>query len=191
MGFWEFNRMPQGVTNAPSTFQCVSEEEVKADPAKVEALKTWPKPKGLKELRSFLGFAGHYRWFVKNFSNIVKPLTDLTSGYPPLHKRSKNQKKLQEYHDPRKPFNDRWTPECDLAFNTIIEKLTIALVLGFADPKLPYVLHTDPSTTSLGATLYQEQRGRLRVIAYASRGLGEVSQGTRPINWSSWLLSGL
>ncbi|KAK7881963.1 hypothetical protein WMY93_028137 [Mugilogobius chulae] len=44
-------------------------------------------------------------------------------------------------------------------------------VLGFADPKRPYILHTDASTTGLGAALYQEQDGHLRVIAYASRGL--------------------
>lgn len=46
-----------------------------------------------------------------------------------------------------------------------------APVLGFADPKLSYILHTDASTTGLGAALYQEQNGQSRVIAYASRGL--------------------
>ncbi len=52
-----------------------------------------------------------------------------------------------------------------------MEKLTSAPVLGFADPSLPYVLTTDASTTGLGAALYQEQEGRMRVIAFASRGL--------------------
>ncbi len=47
----------------------------------------------------------------------------------------------------------------------------IVPVLGFANPKLPYTLHTDASTTGLGAALYQEQDGQSRVIAYASRGL--------------------
>lgn len=44
-------------------------------------------------------------------------------------------------------------------------------MLGFADPKLPYELHTDASTTGLGAALYQQQGGELRAIAFASRGL--------------------
>lgn len=65
----------------------------------------------------------------------------------------------------------RWTPECDDAFKTIIEKLTTAPVLGFANPKLPYSLHTDASLQGLGPTLYQEQDGQMRVISFASRGL--------------------
>lgn len=48
-----------------------------------------------------------------------------------------------------------------------------APVLAFADPKLPYVLHTDACDVGLGAALYQEQGGKLRVIAYASRGLSK------------------
>lgn len=60
---------------------------------------------------------------------------------------------------------------CQRAFDEIINKLTTAPVLGFANPKLPYVLHTDASTTGLGAALYQEQDGQMRAIAFASRGL--------------------
>lgn len=51
--------------------------------------------------------------------------------------------------------------------------------MGFANPKLPYILHTDASTTGLGAALYQEQEGQLRVIAYTSRGLS-VSEARYP-----------
>lgn len=237
IGFWEFNWMPQGISNAPSTFQhlmekcmgdmnlkeflvflddiifsktleehevrvmwvlhrlkeyalklslekcrfcqtsvrylrhIVSWNGVETDPEKVKALKTWPVPHDLKELRSFLGFSGYYRLFIQSYSNMVKPLTDLTSGYPPLRKSTKPKAKTLQYHDPRKPFGERWTSECELAFKTIIEKLTTAPILGFADPNLPYTLHTDASTTGLQAVLNQEQEGQLRVIAYASRGL--------------------
>ncbi|KAL1274976.1 hypothetical protein QQF64_027790 [Cirrhinus molitorella] len=238
LGFWEFNRMPQGITNAPSIFQrimercmgdlnrkqvlvfiddlivfsktleehksrllevlsrlkeyglklspekcrffqtsvkylghIVSDLGVETDPSKVEALRTWPRPTNLKELRSFLGFAGYYRRFIHDYSKIVKPLTDLTAGYPPFRKSCSRKQRDCEYFDPKADFDSRWTTDCQNAFDSIIEKLTSTPVLGYADPKLPYVLHTDASTTGLGAALYQEQEGQLRVIAYASRGL--------------------
>lgn len=238
LGFWEFNRMPQGVTNAPSTFQrlmekcmedinlrevlvflddliifsetleeherrllkvlsrlreyglklalekckffqtsvrylghIVSERGVETDPEKVQTLKTWPSPTNLRELRSFLGFSGYYRRFIKDYSRVVKPLTDLTVGYPPTRKSGKQSESKGPYHNPKESFGDRWTPLCEEAFRSVIEKLTTAPVLGFANPKLTYFLHTDASTKGLGAALYQEQEGRMRVIAYASRGL--------------------
>ena len=150
----------------------VSQSGVETDPAKVEALKTWPRPKTLKELRAFLGFSGYYRRFVQDYSKIVKPLNDLTAGYPPLQKVCKKKtEEAKQYFSPKEQFGDRWTPEGQRAFDTVIAKLTSAPVLGFANPKLPYVLHTDASTTGLGAALYQEQDGQMRVIAFASRGL--------------------
>lgn len=240
LGFFEFNRMPQGITNAPSTFQrlmercmgelnlkqalvfiddlivfsstleeheerlmrvlnqlkefglklspgkckffqssvkylghIVSEKGIETDPDKTAALKTWPKPNNLKELRTFLGFSGYYRRFVKDYSKIVKPLNELTAGYPPLRKRAKTIVNPVKYYNPKDLFGDRWTPACQVAFNTIIEKLTTAPILGFANPKLPYILHTDASISGLGAALYQEQEGQKRVVAFASRGLSK------------------
>lgn len=242
LGFWEFNRMPQGITNAPSTFQrlmekcvgemnlkevlvfiddliifsssleeheqrlkrvlqrlkeyglklapgkckffqtsvrylghVVSEKGVETDPEKVKALTTWPVPTNLKELQSFLGFAGYYRRFIQGYSHVIRPLTELTSGYPPLRKGNKKPKKPtdREYYNPKEPFHQRWTLQCQEAFKLIIQKLTSAPVLGFADPQLPYVLHTDASTLGVGAALYQVQDGQPRVIAFASRGLSK------------------
>ncbi|KAI3351500.1 hypothetical protein L3Q82_020360 [Scortum barcoo] len=149
----------------------VSQHGVETDPQKIEALKTWPVSKNLKELRSFLGFSGYYRRFVRDYSKIVKPLNDLTAGYPPLRKHSQGRGKTYLYFHPKESFGKRWTPECQRAFDEIIDKLTTAPVLGFANPQLPYVLHTDASTTGLGAALYQEQDGQMRAIAFASRGL--------------------
>ncbi|KAK7921985.1 hypothetical protein WMY93_008887 [Mugilogobius chulae] len=238
LGFWEFNRMPQGVTNAPGTFQrlmekcmgdlhlkevlvflddliifsdsleeherrllrvlhrlkeyglklspdkcrffqtsvkylghVVSERGVETDPEKVSALKSWPTPRTLKELKSFLGFAGYYRKFIRGYSAIAKPLNDLTKGYTPSRRSAQKRSTTTSGLDSRQPFGERWTIQCQHAFDMLIEKLTTAPVLGFANPKLPYILHTDASTTGLGAALYQEQEGQLRVIAYASRGL--------------------
>lgn len=149
----------------------VSVNGVETDPGKVKALKTWPPPKTLKELRSFLGFSGYYCRFIKDYSRLVKPLNDLTAGYPPLHKQRKKKSQNIPNHNPHEPFGSRWTSTCQQAFEIIIEKLSTAPVLAFANSKLPYILHTDASTTGLDAALYQEQEGRLRAIAFASRGL--------------------
>ena len=109
-----------------------------------------------------MGFCGYYRRFIKNFSQIVKPLNELTAGYPPSHKKKTKVNSAQYYH-PKEIFGERWTHTCQQAFDSIIEKLTSAPVLGFANPKLPYLLHTDASTTGLGAALYQQQDGELRL----------------------------
>lgn len=61
----------------------VTTEGAVTDPAKVEAVTTWPKPSNLKTLCSFLGFCGYYRWFIHNYSSIIRPLTGLTKGYGP------------------------------------------------------------------------------------------------------------
>lgn len=242
LGFFEFNRMPQGVTNAPSTFQrlmekCVGDlhlnevlvflddlivfsktleehetrlmkvltrlkecglklspekchffkssvkylghvvdaDGVHTDPEKISALKDWPRPSTRRELKCFLGFAGYYRRFVKGYSKIAKPLNRLTVGYCPPRRRGKVYKREKSITpvNTNAPIDDEWTGECENAFKTLIEKLTSAPILAFANPELPYVLHTDACREGLGAALYQEQEGKLRVIAYASRGLSK------------------
>ena len=71
----------------------VSENGVQTDPEKVKALKEWPIPTNVKTLRSFLGFIGYYRRFIKDYAKIIKPLNDLLVGHP-THKASKKQKKI-------------------------------------------------------------------------------------------------
>ncbi|KAL7844792.1 hypothetical protein SRHO_G00233310 [Serrasalmus rhombeus] len=145
----------------------ISSQGIQPDPDKVAAIKTWPCPQTVRELRSFLGFTGYYRRFVRDYARIVRPLNDLLKGeYASRHKRP--------HYGPRAKspsLRDRWTDGCQAAFELIVDKLTSAPILGFADWRLPYVLHTDASTTGLGAVLYQVQDGQTRVVAYASRGL--------------------
>ncbi len=154
--------------------QILSEHGVETDPDKIEAIKTWPRPQTLKQLKSFLGFAGYYRRFVQDFSKIVKPLKNLMAGYPPTRKGRKCKDVNRHYFDPKEKLGDRWDASCQQAFVTIVEKLTTAPVFGYADPRLPYILHTDASTIGLGTALYQAQGGQLRVLAYASWGLTKI-----------------
>ncbi|KAL7841411.1 hypothetical protein SRHO_G00251020 [Serrasalmus rhombeus] len=188
LGFYQFERMPQGVMGAPATFQCLMEKAVgdmnllqvlvylddlimfdatleeheervmkvldHLEKSKVEAVTQWPQPTDLKSLRSFLGFCGYYRRFVENYSSVVKPLTDLTKGYPPVRKVKKPTiAKDQQYYKEAEPFGSRWTDACTKAFREIIRRLTNSPVLVFADPNKRYVLHIDASLKGLGAVL--------------------------------------
>ena len=61
----------------------VSSKGVHVDETKIEAIKTWPQPTNLQQVRSFLGIAGFYRRFVKNFSTIAAPLHALSKKNAP------------------------------------------------------------------------------------------------------------
>ncbi|XP_068118921.1 uncharacterized protein [Hyperolius riggenbachi] len=240
IGFFEFNRMPQGLTGAPATFQrlmertvgdmhlvevlvylddiivfgrtleeheerlekvldrlweeglklslekcqfcmpsvtylghVVSAEGVATDPRKLEAVTTWPRPKTVSELRSFLGFCSYYRRFVEGFAKIARPLNELLKNYgeeddskPPNHSQSaKGPQKSKE------AIEDEWTYECEQAFEKLKWGLTHAPVLAYADPARPYELHVDASREGIGGVLYQEHDGQLRPVAYVSRSL--------------------
>ena len=55
----------------------VSVEGIRVDPAKIEAIVSWKLPRNVIKVRSFLGLAGYYRRFIKEFSVIVSSLTKL------------------------------------------------------------------------------------------------------------------
>lgn len=253
LGFFQFERMPQGITGAPATFQrlmekavgdmnllqvlvylddlivfgktleeheqrllkvldrleefglklsidkcllcqpqvkflghIVSASGVATDSEKVSAVTHWKKSADLKSLQSFLGFCGYYRRFIQNYSAIVRPLTELTKGYPPTQQKKKDVSKKNNYFKVSEPFGSRWTPACDDAFHLIIEKLTNAPVLAFADPTRPYVLHVDASLNGLGAVLNQEYPEGLRPVAFASRKLSP-SERNYPIHQLEFL----
>lgn len=83
----------------------VSADGIATDPSNVEAVITWPQPTDLKSLKSFLGFCGYYCRFVANYSSLVKPLTELTKGYPPVRKGKKlSVEKVQHYYKESEPF---------------------------------------------------------------------------------------
>ena len=144
----------------------VSKDGVEPDSEKVNAVKEWltHPPTNAKELQTFVGFSSYYRCFIEGFSKISRPLHSLvgqTSKKPGQPKR-------------RIPF--QWTTECQVAFETLIQKLISSPILAYPDFELPFVLHTDASSDGLGAALYQVQDGKQRVIAYGSRTLNEAEK---------------
>ena len=125
----------------------VSKSGVATDPEKVEAVRSWPSPKCLQEVRSFLGFVGYYRRFCPDFATIARPLNLLTSKETPF----------------------KWDQPEEDAFQTLKELLTTAPVLTYPDPSRPYILDTDASNEAAGAVLSQEVDGEERVVAYFSK----------------------
>ena len=140
----------------------ITSEAVATDPKKIEAVIKWPRPNTVHDVRSFVGFVGYYRRFIKGFSALSRPLYDLTKG---LESHSKKLAK-RTYVE--------WTEKEEQAFLALKEACTSAPVLGYPDYSIPFILHTDSSTDGLGAVLYQQQgesKDDIRVIAYASRSL--------------------
>ncbi|WVZ92193.1 hypothetical protein U9M48_038277, partial [Paspalum notatum var. saurae] len=123
----------------------LSEKGVAVDPSKVKDVLNWKQPETVTEIRSFLGLAGYYRRFIKDFSKIAKPMTSLTK---------KNAKFV-------------WGPKCEEGFQELKKLLTTAPVLAQPDVTKPFDVYCDASGQGLGCVLMQEGR----VIAYASRQL--------------------
>jgi transposase InsO family protein len=141
----------------------VSADGIEANQDTVDKIRDWPTPQDVNELRTYLGFTGYYRRFVKDYATIARPLNDLLTG--PNSKKKKGQRP--------KPVPWLWTEVQQQAFEKLKECLTSPPVLGYPDFGKPFILHTDASCQGLGAVLYQEIDGRERVISYASRGLSK------------------
>ena len=152
----------------------VSASGIGTDPEKISAVREWPIPTKLRELRSFIGFTSYYRRYVAGYSTIAKPLHDLVTECCAETKYNKRTKF---------DIRDKWTDECRDAFNKLKEKLTEAPVLGFADYSKTFILETDASDRGLGAVLSQVQDEKNRVICYASRGLSKSEKNKA--NYSS------
>jgi hypothetical protein len=123
----------------------ISGEGIVVDPTKVEAIMEWPAPTNVPEVRSFMGLAGYYRWFIEGFSKIENPITEL---------QKKNKKFV-------------WTEKCMEAFGRLKELLTTTPILKVPDMDADFLVCTDASKEGLGRVLMQDGR----VIAYISRKL--------------------
>jgi len=122
-----------GATTVSYLGHTISAAGVAMDPAKVQAVSDWLTPKSARAVRGFLGLAGYYRKFVKEFGAIPAPLTAL------LRKEG---------------FS--WNAEAEAAFAALKTAITTAPVLALPDFGQPFVVECDASTHGFGAVLLQE-----------------------------------
>nr|GEW18975.1 reverse transcriptase domain-containing protein [Tanacetum cinerariifolium] len=125
----------------------ISKQGIKVNKAKVDVITKLPYPTTVKGIRSFLGHAGFYRRFIKDFSKIARPMTRLLEKDTPFI----------------------FSQKCVDAFQTLKRKLTEAPILIAPDWDMPFELMCDASDFAIGTVLGQRQDKHFRPIHYASK----------------------
>jgi hypothetical protein len=123
----------------------VTAKGIRVDEEKIKAIKDWPTPKNVSQVRSFHGLAGFYRRFVKDFSIIAAPLNNLTKKDVPF----------------------KWGDEQDQAFQQLKIKLCEAPLLQLPDFGKPFEINCDASGIGIAGVLIQEGKP----VAYFSEKL--------------------
>ena len=124
-------------------------------PTKVEAISKMAPPTSVKGIRTFLGMAGFFRRFIKDFSLIAEPLTRLT----------------------KKNSRFQWTPVEQKAWQNIKDSLASAPVLSHPDLDKPFWLITDASAYCIGAILAQkDDEGKMHPVSFGSSILSETQR---------------
>ncbi|GKD09785.1 reverse transcriptase domain-containing protein [Tanacetum coccineum] len=180
-GTFAYRRMPFGLCNAPATFQrCmtaifhdmvkyfmkvfmddfsvfghkISGAGIEVDRAKIDVIAKLPYITNAKGVRSFMGDVGFYRRFIKDFSMISKPMTQLLMK------------------DVKFDFSD----DCKKAFNILKEKLTTAPIIISPNWNVPFELMCDASDFAVGVVLEQRIDGKFKPIYYASKTLNNAQE---------------
>ncbi|CAA7060977.1 unnamed protein product [Microthlaspi erraticum] len=178
-GTFAYRRMPFGLCNAPATFQrgvrrpnlvlnwekChfmvregivlghkISEKGIELDRAKVDVMLQLPVPKTVKDIRSFLGHAGFYRRFIKDFSKIARPLTRLLC----------------------KETDFEFDEECHKSWTLLKDALVSAPIVQAPNWDHPFEIMCDASDYAVGAVLGQKIDKKLNVIYYASKTMDDA-----------------
>ncbi len=110
----------------------IDQNGIQMDEGKIAAIKDWPIPITLKELQRFLGFSNFYRRFIRGYSTIANPLTNLLEN---------------------KPKSLSWTPSATEAFHKLKDAFISAPILIHPDPNKPFIVEVDASTTGVGVVL--------------------------------------
>lgn len=119
----------------------ISKHGLRVGPIMISAIREWPPPRNVKQVRSFLWFAGYYRRFIHHYAVIAGPLTDLLSFIP-----------------------FAWTDATQVAFDTLKEKLSDVPVLALSNLTGEFQLVTDASGKGIGAVLSQKRHPRAYFI---------------------------
>ncbi len=135
----------------------ISHNKVAMDPVKVAAVAEWPQPREKKEVQSFLGFANFYQRFIEGFSQVARPLFDLTKKDVPF----------------------RWSPECDVAFEELKKRIVSAPVLVLPNNRQPFRIKSDSSNFASSGVLQQlsEDNRKWHLVAFLSKSL-------TPVEWN-------
>jgi hypothetical protein len=129
----------------------ISERGIELNPARIDAIKKYPKPTDTDEVRAMLGFFSYFRTFIPRFAIIVDPINQLLKKNTPFV----------------------WKDEHEKAFNEIKKILMSPPVLQFPRFNKPFYIATDASGHGIGSVLSQEVNGILLPISYASRSLNK------------------
>ena len=132
----------------------ISSRGIEVDKTKIDIISKLPPPTNVKTIRQFLGHAGFYRRFIKDFSKIAKPL------YKLLEKDAKFF----------------WEKECQKSFEELKFHLTTAPIVRAPNWQLPFEVMCDASDHAIGAVLGQREDGKPHVVYYASKTLNEAQR---------------
>jgi len=133
----------------------IGEDGVRMEKEKVQGVIEWPVPKGVKDVQKFLGLANYYRWFVKDFAKIVKPLHEMT----------------------RKENKWSWGERQQKAFEELKERFTTELVLVIPDLDKEMRIEADASDFAIGGVLSMKcEDEKWRPVAYISKSLNEAER---------------
>ena len=132
----------------------ISSRGIEVDKEKIELISKLPSPTNVKTVRQFLGHAGFYRRFIKDFSKIAKPLYKLLE----------------------KDANFFLEKECQESFEEMKSHLTTAPIVRPPNWQLPFEVMCDACDLAIGAALGQREDGRPHVVYYASKTLNEAQK---------------
>ena len=144
----------------------ISGEGIEPVPEILDSIKNMPAPRTPKVVKQFLGLIGYYQKFVPKFSDVARPLTNLT----------------------KKDMPYEWTPECTKTFKMLKNLLIQEPILKYPDPTKPYTLYTDASKYAWSCVLTQEYEheteGKIRKIYHPITYATGLFKGNQ-INWAN------